>query len=77
MPTKSDLPPDLSRNRMVSLPQAAELRGVSVDTLKRRFPHLIKRVSPRRLAVRVGDLLDEPPSQPLAGAQPFEPQSAA
>jgi hypothetical protein len=62
--------------RMVSLAQAAALRGVSVDTLKRRFPHLIKRVSPRRLAVRVGDLLDEPPSQPLLD-ELSEPATAA
>jgi len=40
------------------------LRGVSVDGFKRHFSHLIQRVSPRRLAVRVGDLLNEPTSQP-------------
>jgi hypothetical protein len=49
---------------MISLPQAAELRGVSVDTFRRLFPDLIVQVSPRRLGVRVGDLLDKPPSKP-------------
>jgi hypothetical protein len=49
---------------MISLPKAAELRGVSLSTFKRNFAHLIRRVSPRRLAVRVGDVLDEPPSRP-------------
>jgi hypothetical protein len=77
MRTKPELPPELSRQRMVSLAEAAAIRGVSVDTLRRRFPHLIKRVSPRRLAVRVGDLLDEPPSQPLLDESPSEPATAA
>jgi hypothetical protein len=66
MATKPALPPDLSRQRMISLPEAALIRGVSPDTFRRRFPHLTKRVSPRRLAVRVGDLLDEPPSEPAS-----------
>jgi hypothetical protein len=61
---RPELPPDLTRLRMVSIREAAELRGVSVDGFKRHFSHLIQRVSPRRLAVRVGDLLNEPTSQP-------------
>ena len=45
---------------MISLPQAAELRGISVDTFKRNYSHLIVRVSPRRLAVRLGDVIGDP-----------------
>ena len=59
---RPELPSDLTRLRMVSLREAAEIRGVSVDGFRRHFGHLVRRVSPRRLAVRVGDLLDEPPS---------------
>jgi len=58
------LPPELAPLRMISIREAAELRGVSVDGFKRHFPHLVQRVSPRRLAVRVGELLNEPTSQP-------------
>jgi hypothetical protein len=54
------LPPDLQPRRMISLPQAAELRGISVDTFKRNYKHLIVRVSPRRLAVRLGDVINDP-----------------
>jgi hypothetical protein len=54
------LPPDLQPRRMISLPQAAELRGISVDTFKRNYKHLIVRVSPRRLAVRLGDVVNDP-----------------
>ncbi len=43
--------------RIVSLSQAAELSGVSVDTLKRRFPDKILTVSPRRRGMRLGDVL--------------------
>jgi hypothetical protein len=61
--TKSrPLPPAIERTRM--LPTAADLRGVSVSTFKRNFGHLIRRVSPRRLAVQLGELLDEPESEP-------------
>lgn len=61
---RPELPPDLMRLRMISIREAAELRGISVDSFKRHYSHLIQQVSPRRLAVRVGDLLNEPSSQP-------------
>jgi hypothetical protein len=56
---KQLLPPDLQPRRMISLPLAAELRGISVDTFKRNYKHLIVRVSPRRLAVRLGDVIND------------------
>jgi hypothetical protein len=62
------LPADIERQRMIPLAKAAELRGVSLSTLKRCFPHLIVRVSPGRLAVRLGDLLDEPATTESEGA---------
>ena len=45
------------RKRIVPLATAAELRGVSVDTLKRREPEKIIRLSPRRLGMRLADAL--------------------
>jgi hypothetical protein len=41
------------------VPAAAELKNISVDTFKRHYQHLIKKVSPRRDAVRLRDLLTE------------------
>jgi hypothetical protein len=52
-----ELRPELELDRIISLPQAAEMRGVSVDTLKRRNPEIIVRLSPRRVGVRVRDVL--------------------
>jgi hypothetical protein len=49
----------LDLEKRVSVPQAAEILGISVDTFKRHYQHLIKRVSPRRDAVRLRDLLTE------------------
>jgi hypothetical protein len=43
--------------RIAPLPEAAQLRGVSVRTLKRNDPHLIIQVSKRRQGMRVGDAL--------------------
>jgi hypothetical protein len=43
--------------RVVSLAEAARLRGVSIDTLKRTQRDKIIRLSPRRLGMRVFDAL--------------------
>jgi hypothetical protein len=54
--------PELSAielEKHVSVPEAAELRGISTDTFKRHFSHLIRKVSPRREAVKLRDLLQE------------------
>jgi hypothetical protein len=59
----STLLPALMRLRMISIREAAELRGISVDAFRDNFPHLIERVSPWRLAVQIGRLLDEPASE--------------
>jgi hypothetical protein len=57
MPTPTDnevrLPRELELERMVTIRRAAELRGISEDTFKRQYPHLIERVSDRRSAVRL------------------------
>ena len=54
------LPPELQRYRKIPVRWAAELRGISVDGFRRYYGHLIEQVSPRRQAVTLGKLLDEP-----------------
>jgi hypothetical protein len=54
------LPPELERYRKIPVPWAAEIKGISVDGFKRHYAHLIEQVSPRRQAVTLGKLLDEP-----------------
>jgi len=43
--------------RIIPLSEAAQLSGVSVDTLKRRHRNKILELSPRRLGMRVRDAL--------------------
>jgi len=57
---KVELRPDLELQRVISLRQAAEIRGVSADTLRRRFPQIIIKLSPRRVGVRLCDALNIP-----------------
>jgi hypothetical protein len=49
----------LDLERHVSVPEAAALKGISEDTFKRHYPHLIRRPSPRRATVKLRDLLSE------------------
>jgi hypothetical protein len=57
------LPPELQRYRKIPVAWAAEIKGISVDGFRRYYPHLIEQVSPRRQAVTLGKLLDEPESE--------------
>jgi hypothetical protein len=41
------------------LQEAARLRGVSIDTLKRHHRHQFIRLSERRLGMRLADVLEE------------------
>ena len=45
--------------RIVSIPEAAELKNIFPDTFKRAYSHLIRKVSERRRGVRLGDVLDD------------------
>jgi hypothetical protein len=54
MPTQTQ---DLALARIITLREAAHLAGISEDTLKRRWPSKIIRLSPRRLGMRVRDAL--------------------
>jgi hypothetical protein len=52
------LTPEQERQRRISLAQAAELKNLSVSSFRKHYAHLIERASPRRLTVRLGDVLD-------------------
>jgi hypothetical protein len=49
----------LDLERHVSVPEAARLKGVSPDTFRRHYSHLVRRLSPRRCAVKLRDLLSQ------------------
>jgi hypothetical protein len=52
------LPNWVALKRKISVRAAAELNDLSEDTFRRRYPHLIKQVSPNRGAVELGDAID-------------------
>lgn len=49
----------LDLEKHISVAAAAEFKNISVDTFKRHYSHLIRKVSPRRDAVKLRDLLQE------------------
>ena len=55
--TESTKPDWLALRRKISVRDAAELNNVSEDTFRRRHADLIKKISPRRDAVELGDAL--------------------
>lgn len=48
---------DIEQLRVISIKEAARLKGVSEDTLRRHYRHLFIRVSPRRIGMRLKDVL--------------------
>jgi hypothetical protein len=49
----------LELERHIDLDEAARIKGVSVDTLRRHYGHLIRRPSPRRCTIKIRDLLSD------------------
>ena len=49
--------PTLALRKKVSVKEAAALNNIHEDTFRRNYGHLIKKVSPRRDAVELGDAL--------------------
>jgi hypothetical protein len=49
----------LDLERHISVKEAAEIKGISPDTFKRHYPHLIEKTSPRRNTVKLRKLLSE------------------
>jgi hypothetical protein len=58
-----DLPDDLRLKRIIPLREAADLCGVSEDTLRRNHADKCIQVSPRRLGMRLGDALMLPSAE--------------
>ena len=58
------LPVALEGERIIGLREAAEIAGVSTDTLRRRYGHLVIRLSPRRVGIRLRDVLSIGQPQP-------------
>jgi hypothetical protein len=56
-PVSDWLPPQFALRRKISVQQAAALNSVSEDTFRRKYRHLIKKISERRDAVELGDAL--------------------
>jgi hypothetical protein len=51
------LPDDLADYRVISLAQAGKISSLSPDTIRRRYGHLIRQLSPRRQGMRLRDVL--------------------
>jgi hypothetical protein len=51
----------LELRRKISVQEAAEMNSLSLDTFKRHYSHLIRKISPRRDAVELGDAITLPP----------------
>jgi hypothetical protein len=45
------------KRNVVEGPSAEEITNLSEDTLKRRYPHLIRNLSDRRCGMQLGDAL--------------------
>jgi hypothetical protein len=59
-PTKKSvtLSPAAERKKKIKVKEAADIAGVSENTFRRHYPHLIKQITPRCQAVELGDVLD-------------------
>jgi hypothetical protein len=58
-PKPDPLPDWLERERSVSVPKAAYIKGISEDTFERIYPHLIDRPSPRRRTVKIKNIIGD------------------
>jgi hypothetical protein len=55
--TKSELISSIEGMRVISLPEAARLNGISVDTIRRQHPDKILKMSDKRIGMRLKDAL--------------------
>ncbi len=61
MPSPSSPKPltdELERRRIIPLSQAAEITSLSEDSLRRHHRDKIRKIGPRRIGMRLGDVLD-------------------
>jgi hypothetical protein len=47
--------------KKISVKEAAALNDISEDSFRRHYPYLIRRITPRRDAVGLGDAINLPP----------------
>ncbi len=45
------------RQQIIPITQAAKIKNLSEDSFRRHYGHLIVRTGPRRVGVRLGDVL--------------------
>ncbi len=57
----------LELRRKIRVSKAAEFNDISEATFRRRYPHLIKKVSARRNAVELRDAIDLPEAEAEEG----------
>jgi hypothetical protein len=53
----SGTPTVFELDRMLTLDEVAKFRGLSKDSIRRHYPHLIRRLSPRRRGMNLRDAL--------------------
>jgi hypothetical protein len=58
----ADLSP-IERRKKIKVREAAAMNDLSEATFRRRFPHLIKKITPRRDVVELGDAITLPPAR--------------
>jgi hypothetical protein len=51
------LPDWLERERRVSVSKAAHIKGISEDTFRRKYGHLIEQTSERRQGVKIKNII--------------------
>jgi hypothetical protein len=56
-PQSDESPNWLELERRIPVSEAARLKNISEDTFRRRYPHLIEQVSPRRQAVKIKNVI--------------------
>jgi predicted transcriptional regulator of viral defense system len=47
----------IALEKILTLDEVAELAGISKDSIRRHYSHLIRRLSPRRVGIKVRDAL--------------------
>lgn len=57
MKSDQELSQSLELERLITIEKASEIVGISYDLFRRHYGHLICRITPRRIGVRVRDLL--------------------
>jgi hypothetical protein len=57
MKSDQELSQSLELEKLITIERASEIVGISDDSFRRHYGHLIRRITPRRIGVRVRDLL--------------------